>query len=167
MEQPKVKVRDADGQDHGIKSVRAMYWNDAGEITSILINYLDSYMYPMTMVMIPDGDGFTNRTGNLIAEFATTPFTHENIMAAGEWKVSDFLGSETIYQYRQFDSEQNIDYTIYLRDHNGSISLIFEYYDGGTLTIVDRIQVNTMEEFQFIFNRLLVYEKNYGRDSNN
>jgi hypothetical protein len=38
--------------------------------------------------------------------------------------------------------------------------------DGGTVTIVDRIQVNTMEEFQFIFKRLLVYEKNYGRDSN-
>ena len=141
-----------------------MYWDDAGEITSILVNYLDSDMYPMTMMA--DADGFKNLKGNLIAEFTTTPFTHENIMATGEWKVSDFLGSETIYQYRQFNPEQNIVSTVYLRDHSGSISLILEYYDDSTQTIVDRIQVNTMEEFQFIFNRLLIYEKNYGRDSN-
>ena len=118
------------------------------------------------MTMMSGADGFKNLKGNLIAEFTTTPFTHENIMATGEWKVSDFLGSETIYQYRQFNPEQNIVSTVYLRDHSGSISLILEYYDGSTQTIVDRIQVNTMEEFQFIFNRLLVYEKNYGRDSN-
>ena len=84
MEQPKVKVRNVDGQDHGIKSVRSMYWNDAGEITSILVNYLDSDMYPMTMIMIPDDDGFKNLKGNLIAEFVTIPFTREIIMSSGE-----------------------------------------------------------------------------------
>ncbi len=164
MEQPKVKVQDIHGEDHGVKLVRSVCWNRGGELESILVDYLDSDMYPMTMMAA--GSVFKSRTGNLTAQFATTPFTHENIMATGEWKLSDFLGSETIYQYRQFNPEQNIVSTVYLRDHSGSISLILQYYDDSTQTIVDHIQVNTMEEFQFIFNRLLVYEKNYGRDSN-
>lgn len=64
MKQPKIRVWDIHGQDYGIKTVTAVNWNNDGEVVSIMVNYLDSDMYPM--VMIAEGNLFKNLKGNLI-----------------------------------------------------------------------------------------------------
>jgi hypothetical protein len=80
MKQPRIRIKDTHGKDYGEKPVTAIHWNNDGEIISITVNFMGSDMYPM--VMIPDGNSssFKNVKGNLIAQFATTPFTHENII---------------------------------------------------------------------------------------